>query len=71
MVYAVAFAPAAERAALDKCGFDDSKKLAEADRDRLFAAIRASGTIGHAVHVLCPVDISRHMLARCVSGVSE
>jgi ribonuclease H2 subunit A len=43
----------------------DSKKLSEEDRERLFKNMSSAGDfMGWAVHVLSPIDLSRHMLSR-------
>jgi ribonuclease HII len=39
-------------------GFDDSKALAEGDRERLFEALRKQGSIGWVIEEISATEIS-------------
>lgn len=67
MVYGMAYCPLAKTKELTDLGFDDSKKLTEADRDSLFHKTiksECSKWIGWSVRLLSPSDISTSMLRR-------
>ncbi|KAJ1917138.1 hypothetical protein IWQ60_007874 [Tieghemiomyces parasiticus] len=67
MVYSVCYGLAAERDAIGRLGFDDSKVLTEARRDELFDLLQTTEEqrrIGWAVRVLSPQDLSSCMLRR-------
>ena len=62
MVYAAAFWPKREQDRLARAGFDDSKKLSEADRERLFQELRRDPAVGYAVCSISARELSRQML---------
>ena len=64
MVYAAAFAPAADADAVARMSFADSKALTEAVRDALFADIAACARLASRVESLSAAAISGAMLGR-------
>eukprot|EP00123_Amoebidium_parasiticum_P012562 comp21444_c0_seq1/m.29611 comp21444_c0_seq1/g.29611 ORF comp21444_c0_seq1/g.29611 comp21444_c0_seq1/m.29611 type:complete len:347 (-) comp21444_c0_seq1:477-1517(-) len=65
MVYATAFCPVFKKTDLKALGFADSKKLDEAQRDRLYDVIKDNKDyVGYNVHVLSPQEISGAMLRK-------
>jgi hypothetical protein len=59
LVYAAAFWPVSEDAAIQKMGFNDSKQLKESDRDGFFQSIRNHPSIGWVIEEISAADISR------------
>jgi ribonuclease H2 subunit A len=59
LIYAAAFWPVSEDAAIKKMAFDDSKQLKEGERDRLLDSIREHPSIGWVVEELTAVKISQ------------
>lgn len=47
-----------QHAAICAMGFDDSKALAEGDRERLFEALRKQGSIGWVIEEISATEIS-------------
>lgn len=70
MVYGAAWAPVEDKdAAL--AGVDDSKKLAEGERDRLFEVLERAPRVGFRVESLSASHISRAMLGkRCKTSLN-
>ncbi|KAI8619630.1 Rnaseh2a protein [Chytriomyces sp. MP71] len=68
MVYALAFAPVGKKAEVKAIGVDDSKRLTDKDRERLFSKMmRHDGInqwLGFAVTAISPRAISEGMLRR-------
>ena len=62
MVYACAFWRVEDDEAMRRKGFDDSKKLSEAQRERLFAGIKAEEGMGFVSVVVSAEFISQRML---------
>ena len=63
MVYGAAWAPLEDKHAALR-GVDDSKKLAEGERDRLFAILERAPRVGFRVESLSAAHISRAMLGK-------
>lgn len=63
MVYGAAWAPLEDKDAALK-GVDDSKKLAEGERDRLFEVLERAPRVGFRVESLSASHISRAMLGK-------
>jgi len=63
MVYGAAWAPLEDEDRALK-GVDDSKKLAEGERDRLFEVLERAPRVGFAVESLSASEISRAMLGK-------
>lgn len=70
MVYGCAYCPISQKAILANMGFDDSKKLSEKDRDRLFDKIDASPILGHYCISLSAAEISQNMLKICKKNLN-
>ncbi|KAJ1967434.1 hypothetical protein IWQ62_001865 [Dispira parvispora] len=68
MVYGICYCPVAERERVASLGFADSKALTETQRDQLFDRLNQSdqgkASVGWAVRVLSPQDLSQAMLRR-------
>ncbi|KJE92154.1 ribonuclease H2 [Capsaspora owczarzaki ATCC 30864] len=65
MVYGISYCPLSDDPRLRQMGFDDSKKLDEPTRRRLFDDInKANDFMGFSVCVISPQDISSSMLRR-------
>lgn len=62
LIYCAAFWPADENDVISKLGFDDSKKVAEGERDRLFEGIQKHPSIGWVIEELTAEEISEDML---------
>jgi len=64
MTYGSCFVPSSKNAELKALGFDDSKKLSEETRERMFRDIKACDFLGWNVIVLSAKEISGGMLQR-------
>ncbi|CAK9205425.1 unnamed protein product [Sphagnum jensenii] len=64
MVYGCAFCPLDQKERISSLQFADSKVLTEAKRDELYASILADSSMGWAVDVIDPRDLSAQMLCR-------
>jgi ribonuclease H2 subunit A len=62
LIYCAAFWPADQNEEICKLGFDDSKKVAEGERDRLFEGIKKHPSIGWVIEELTAEEISEDML---------
>ncbi|KAJ3135786.1 hypothetical protein HK100_002331 [Physocladia obscura] len=74
MVYAVAFAPVSQKSLIKNIGVDDSKKLSELDRERLFLKMMTTeckNWLGFAVTAISPRDISNGMLRRSKYNLNQ
>ncbi|KAJ3261858.1 Ribonuclease H2 subunit A [Chytriomyces hyalinus] len=74
MVYALAYAPISMRDKVKAVGVDDSKKLTEADRERMFVEMHTTDInkwLGFAVTSISPRDISEGMLRRTKFNLNE
>ncbi|KAJ3072994.1 Ribonuclease H2 subunit A [Podochytrium sp. JEL0797] len=74
MVYACAVAPLSREKEVKAVGVDDSKKLTEADRERLFAKMvspECCDWIGYAVTAISPRDICGGMLQRTKYNLNQ
>ncbi|TPX68281.1 hypothetical protein CcCBS67573_g07239 [Chytriomyces confervae] len=74
MVYALAYAPISMRDRVKAVGVDDSKKLTEADRERMFVEMHTTDInkwLGFAVTSISPRDISEGMLRRTKFNLNE
>lgn len=58
LIYCAAFWPVAQHEAICGMGFDDSKALGEGERERLFDALRAQGSIGWVIEEISATEIS-------------
>ncbi|KAJ1659613.1 hypothetical protein IWQ61_001334 [Dispira simplex] len=68
MVYGICYCPVTERERMASLGFADSKSLTETQRDQLFDRLNQSNqgksSVGWAVRVLSPQDLSQAMFRR-------
>ncbi|XP_058446229.1 ribonuclease H2 subunit A isoform X2 [Malaya genurostris] len=75
MVYGIAFNPISQKDILKKLGCADSKQLTEEKRDQIFDDINqkdyAVQSIGWAVEVISPNEISMSMLRRTKRSLNE
>uniref|UniRef100_A0A8D8FPV9 Ribonuclease n=1 Tax=Culex pipiens TaxID=7175 RepID=A0A8D8FPV9_CULPI len=75
MVYGIAFSPVDKKDVLKKLGFADSKQLTEEKREHIFDEMNkqdfATESIGWAVEVISPNDISMSMLRRSKRSLNE
>lgn len=62
LIYCAAFWPADQNEEISKLGFDDSKKVAEGERDRLFEGIKKHPSIGWVIEEITAEEISEDML---------
>ncbi|KAJ3083329.1 Ribonuclease H2 subunit A [Rhizoclosmatium hyalinum] len=74
MVYACVYAPLSKKSQIKAIGVDDSKKLTEDDRDKLFTKMMTTeykDWIGFAVTSISPRDISEGMLRRTKYNLNQ
>ncbi|XP_055544359.1 ribonuclease H2 subunit A [Wyeomyia smithii] len=75
MVYGIAFNPKSQNDVLKKLGCADSKQLTEEKRDQIFNDINqkdyAVASVGWAVEVISPNEISMSMLRRTKRSLNE
>ena len=62
LIYTAAFWPVTEHEAICKLGYDDSKQVKEAERNRLAKGVKEHSSIGWAIAELPPEMISEKML---------
>lgn len=75
MVYGIAFCPISKQSHLKTLGCADSKQLTEEQRDKIFVSANqedyATESIGWAVDVISPNEISTSMLRRVKRSLNE
>ncbi|KAJ3005877.1 UNVERIFIED_CONTAM: Ribonuclease H2 subunit A [Siphonaria sp. JEL0065] len=74
MVYSCAYAPIEKKPLIKGIGVDDSKKLTESDREKLFLKMMKTeykDWIGFAVTAISPRDISEGMLRRTKYNLNQ